>query len=546
MLLAGALSGWPAGANESEQYSLPLGRDFADLGPHLSKIVHAAITDAAVRTGDEIADAIANGESPHRIAELQSASYIADKVWGYLFVGIPTNELFDLALASPPVKARYPGLVTMYRPPASIYDDPLLALDITKAVRTFFRAGSISAGGVVFGTDKLVHFINVGRIYHVQYEARMSRGESEQTAGRAAIYSTLSNPFTSEYGLLGTLSTGIYSNGDLAANYAGMLFYRNLAEPVQIGARTLPPILERDGAGWRVVARPESDFFTAFITPHWNEALNPNRYAGYTMGRLQALLAERCADAVDWYRDPQGRRRTRAQFESIERELSTYFGADYGYQSNSGRKVTIASVCFADGSDEQAAAADDLGRSDLWWAARRGDLEGLRQLLPADLDAADADGETPLHAAVRSGNADVVIELVAGGADPNRAAYYGVTPLLLAAAHGQTEVGVALLRAGADPNGRDHFGRTPLHASAKRGDAELLRALLLQGAQPQLADDGGATPLELAVRGRKDAVAKMLRAGSGGATNLAAAGGGSASGGGDGEPLQEDDVSDRH
>ena len=546
VLLAGVLPAGPSQAHEAEQYSLPLGRDFADLGPYLSRIVHAAITDAASRTSDEIADAIDNGESPRRIADLQSADYIAGKVWEYLFLAIPTNELFDLVLASPPVRARYPGLVTMYRPPSSIYDDPLLVIDLTKAVRTFFRSGTISAGGEVFGTDKLIHFINVGRIYHIQFAAQLGRGDSEQAAARAAVYSTLHNPFTSEDGLLGMLSTGIYSNGDLAANYAGLLFYRNLAAPVPIGTRTLPPILERDGAGWRVVARPDSDFFTAFITPHWNEVLNPNSYAGYMMDRLQVLLAERCADAVDWYRDPQGRRRTRAQFEMIESELSTYFAADYGHRGNLGRKVTIASVCYAEGREEQGAVADDLGRSALWWAARSGDLDRLRQLPPVGLDAADVDGETPLHAAVRSGNAIVVGELVARGADPNRAALYGVTPLMLAAARGRTEIGAALLRAGADPNGRDHFGRTPLHASAARGDAELVRALLQQGAQPQLADDGGATPLQLAVRAQKDAVAMMLRAGSAGAASLAASGGASWSGGSEAARLLEDHVGDRN
>jgi ankyrin repeat protein len=546
VLLACTLAAAPAAAHESEQYSLPLGRDFADLGPHLSKIVHGAIVDAASRTNDEVADAIDNGASPRRIAALQSAGYLAGKVWEYLFAAIPANELLDLALASPPLRARYPGLVTMYRPPASIYDDPLLVVDITKAVRTFFRAGSISAGGVVFGTDKLIHFINVGRIYHVQFEAEVSRGESEQAAGRAAVYSTLLNPFTSEDGLLGMLSTGIYSNGDLAANYAGLLFYRNLSAPVPIGTRTLPPILERDGAGWRVVARPDSDFFTAFVTPHWNEVLNPNSYAGYVMDRLQVLLAERCADAVDWYRDPQGRRRTQAQFEMIESGLATYFGADYGHRANRGRKVTIASVCFAEGREEQGSIADDLGRSALWWAARNGDLERVRQLLSADVDAADVDGETPLHAAVRSGDAAVVSELIARGADPDRDALYGVTPLLLAASRGRTEIGETLLRAGADPNRRDHFGRTALHAAATRGDLQLAQALLRRGAQPQLADDGGATAPQLAARGQKDAMARLLRSAGGVPAGPAGSGVASWSGGSKSTKEQEDDFDDRH
>jgi hypothetical protein len=514
----------PAAAHESEQYSLPIGRDFADLGPYLTQIVHGAIVDAVAQTNDAIAEAIANGEPPRKIEELRSGVHIASKVWEFIFVAIPANELLDLALASEPVKARYPGLVTMYRPPMSIYDDALLVVDLTKAVRTFFRAGSISAGGVLFGTDKLVHFINIGRIYHAKYAERIDRGLTEEAAMRSAIESTGRNPLTSESGVLGTWSTGIYSNGDLAADYAGLLFYRNLSEPVRIGPRTLPPMLERDGPYWRVAVRPDSDFFTAFITPHWNEVLNPNRFVGYTAGRIRSQVGERCADALDWYRERHGRRRTQQQFEAIARDLTTFYGDYYGHRSNRDNRVTIASVCFRgqDGTTPEAAASgtvagapdvDRFGRNGLWWAARDGDAGLVRQLASAggDVDAADIDGETPLHAAVRAASAASASELIARGADPNRAALYGVAPLLLAAMNGRTDVGLVLLRTGADPNARDLFGRTALHASVQRGDAVLTRALLERGAEPLLADDAGSTPLQLARARGDEAIAELLR-----------------------------------
>jgi ankyrin repeat protein len=508
----------PAAAHESEQYSLPIGRDFADLGPYLTRIVHGAIVDAVAQTNDAIAEAIANGEPPGRIEELQSGIHIASKVWEFIFVAVPANELLDLALASEPVKARYPGLVTMYRPPVSIYDDALLVVDPTKAVRTFFRAGSISAGGVLFGTDKLIHFINVGRIYHAKYASRIERGLTEEAAMRSAIASTSRNPLTSEDGVLGMLSTGIYSNGDLAADYAGLLFYRNLAEPVRIGPRTLPPMLERDGPYWRVAVKPDSDFFTAFVTPHWNEVLNPSRFARYTAGRIRSLVAERCPDAIDWYRDRHGRQRTQAEFEAIARELSTYFGGDYGHKANRNNRVTVAGVCFpGDGGTAKASGAgapqvDGFGRTGLWWAARTGHAGLVRELASAgdDVDAADIDGETPLHAAARAASAASAGELLSRGADPNRAALYGVAPLMLAASSGRTEVGLVLVRAGADPNARDLFGRTALHAAVERGDAVLARALLEGGAEPWLADDAGNTLLRLALARGDEAIAELL------------------------------------
>ncbi len=342
--------------------------------------------------------------------------------------------------------------------------------------------------------------------------------------------------------MLGMLTTGIVSNGDLAADYAGLMFYRNLTETVHIGPRTLPPMLVRDGPYWRVQIEPDSDFFVAFITPHWNEVLNPSKYARYTSGRLRALIRERCPDALAWYRDPRGEPRGRAQFEAIERELATYFGADYGHESHHANPVTIADACFpktADGATAGGAAnaadratpsaaasargsvpvaaattGDALGRTPLWWAAREGDAAQVRALAPtrAETNVADFDGETPLHAATRAGSAAVVSELLSRGADPNRAALYGVTPLILASAHGRTEVATLLLTAGANPDARDLFGKTALHDAALRGNSRLTNALLERGADPRIADDAGNTALHVAAGRGDDKVVAMLLA----------------------------------
>jgi ankyrin repeat protein len=537
-------SHWSAQSHESEQYTLPAGRDFADLGPYFSRIMYDAVVGAAAETNAAIEQAVEAGKSPAQLGELQSADYVAGKVWEHIFLAIPANELLDATLITEPVQAQYPGLVTMYRPTVSIYDDPLLVVDLTKAVRTFFRSGTVSAGGVVFGTDKLIHFINIGRIYHGKYETRIARGLPEKEAIKSAIASTSRNPLTSEDGVLGMFTTGIVSNGDLAADYAGLMFYRNLTETVQIGPRTLPPMLVRDGSYWRVQIEPDSDFFVAFITPHWNEVLNPSKYARYTSARLRALVRERCQDTLAWYRDPRGQPRGRAQFEAIERELATYFGAEYGHQSNPASPVTIADACFPKSPDAAAAnsgdkapepaaspattprhagaspgsalAQDAQGRTPLWWAAREGNAEQVRAMATrAAIDQADFDGETPLHAAVRAGNATIVGELLDRGADPNRAALYGVTPLMLAAAHGRTEVATVLIRAGANPNARDLFGKTSLHDAALRGYRRLTTVLLEGDADPRIADDAGNTALHVAARrGDEKIVATLLLRGA--------------------------------
>jgi ankyrin repeat protein len=333
-------------------------------------------------------------------------------------------------------------------------------------------------------------------------------------------------------------TTGILSNGDLAADYAGLMFYRNLTETVHIGPRTLPPMLERDGPFWRVQVEPASDVFVAFITPHWNEVLNPNKYVRYTSGRIRTLVRERCPQVLDWYRDPRGQPRDRAQFETIERELATYYGDDYGHQSNATNPVTVAELCFPGSADKSVGVRDDrvpsapsrdsavkapargpdtLGRSPLWWAAREGNVEQIRLLTEGsrELDLADVDGETPLHAATRSGSTAAVHELASRGADLDRASLYGVTPLMLAAASGRTEVAVALLEAGASPNARDLFGKTALHDAALHGNRPLTNRLLEFGADPRIANEGGTTPLHLAAgRGHENIVTLLVARGA--------------------------------
>ena len=519
----------PAAAHESEQYTLPIGRDFADLGPYLSQIVFASIEAAVTETNAAIRQAIESEQGAQRVAELQAPDTIANNVWGQLFLAIPTNELLDVALQSQDIKAQYPGLVTMHRPTVSIYDDPLLVIDLTKAVRTFFRAGTINVGGTLIGTDKLIHFINVGKIYHGKYQSRVDQGKPEGEAAQAAIRSAARNPLTSEDGMLGMFTTGIHSNGDLAADFAGLKFYRNLTEPVRIGTHELPPMLVRDGAYWRVQAQPDSDFFTVFVTPHWNEVLNPNRYARYFSARLRTLISQRCPDALDYYRDEHGGLRSAAQFEAIARELSTYFGEPYGYATNS-TPISIRTACFATaaapGGDEAVApaaasanpngggpAVDAFGRTALWWAARDGDaVEVTRIAANTDVNAADIDGETPLHAAIRGGSAPAVRALLAAGAKPDAVALYGVTPLMLTVVQSRPDITALLLQTGANPNARDLFGQTALLSAVARGRSRVALLLLEQHADPQASDDAGNTPLHLAARRGDAAVVAALLA----------------------------------
>ena len=514
-----------AGASETDQYTLPVGREFADLRVYFSRTVHAALVEAVNEANAGISDSSADAQY------LQSPDGIAAKVWERLYVGFSINEAIDSALGGAAVRGRYPGLVVAYRPEQHLYDHPLLVIDVTKFVRTVFRSATVNVNGTLFGTDKLVHHVHMGHIYYMSYRgARLSGVAEEEAVARAVRLSSGSNIILSENALLGLWVTGIRSNADLASNYSGFKFYRNLTEPVRVGARVLPPMLVRDGRLWRLDSRvrADSDFFTVFVTPHWNEALNPNTYVPLVDAVVRSMLQTRCREVLDWYRDERGRTRDRQQFAAIAQELATFYGEPYGHEHDGESTVSIANTCFpavesgdarqvtasaapAQSAPPQRPGGDQLGRTELWWAARDGRLETVVRLLAqaGNPDAVDIDGEGPLHASAGRGHVAVVELLLASGADPGAKALYGMTPLHAAVDESQAGTALALLRKGVDVNARDAFGRTPLHQAVLRGNRELAAVLLDHGADPA-AVYAGRTPAQLATRAGDAALASWL------------------------------------
>jgi hypothetical protein len=344
-----------------------------------------------------------------------------------------------------------------------------------------------------------------------------------------AVTATAANPLLSEDGVLGLYSTGIRSNGDLAADYAGLKFYRNLTEPVRVGADLLPPMLERDGAHWRVVVHDDDTVFTRFVSPHWNEVLNPNSYLGYVGDRVRGVIASRCDDVADWYRDGGGQPLDPAWFAARQRELATFDGEPYGHRLPAEHPVSVADICRGGeagrgsagmdaplwlGGALPGARVDSLGRGALWQAAAAGRIEEVERLAARGdaLDAADIDGDTALHAALRRGHLRIAKLLLALGADANRTTLHGATPLLLAVAGGHAELADALLRVGADPSAQDQFGRTALHEAAQRGDLAVATLLVRHGANATLASRYGMDALQVARRTGHDDLLTVLRA----------------------------------
>lgn len=534
-----------APAHETDQYTLPVGREFADMRAHYSRDVLDKLQVAVDQTNARIRDSLREGRATAETLRRQSPDAIERALYARFPSVINHVETLEFGLRGAGVRAEYPGLVVAHMPWIWIYHHPALIIDPTKLVR-LGRCSTVMIDGVLLGNDKYVHFVHMGHIYYRKYRDELAAGKTPQEATAACIaLGTGGNLFLSEGTLLGMITTGVWSNADLAADYAGLKFFLNLTEEVRVRGEPKPPILERDGHYWRIPdrVRVDSDFFTAFVSDHWNEALNPNTYQFGMDNFVRDAVRPLCDEVVAWYVDRRGRSRPKEAFLKIARELSTYYGEPYGYRGEPDQLVSIATACFPAGSDgppggglvpggaadpgprvpvsgmmnpyaEEIGAPrpDALGRTELWWAAREGDAQQVAWLLGhgADLTIADLDGYTPLHAAVMSRSESAVEALLAAGADPTSTTSHGAPPLLLAVRGGLHGIARQLLDRRAPVDEQDAFGCTPLHDAAARDDRSMALLLLAGGASATARDRQGTTPLHRAARSGADEMVRLL------------------------------------
>ena len=483
------------------------------------------LAGAVDASNQKIARTLRDGQPTAATAKAQSPDELA---WALLLQFPPVIhyvETLEGKLKSAKLRARYPGLVVGYRPAAWIYHHPLLVLDATKLSR-LGRTSTMMVNGSYFGTDKVVHFVHMGYLYYRTYRQSQAKGLSNEEATRKAVNEGAGSGIISENNLLGYLPTGVISNGDKAADYVGMKMYLNLTEPVMLKGSMRPPLLVRDGEFYKfnTHVRRDTDFFNVFVSDHWNEAFNPNTYGPGQARWVMEEIRKRCPDVLAFYRDESGDAYSKADFRRIAEELTTYYGEDYGFEGNLDEMVSIMTACFDDESEAATLAQprrstgqrDALQRTALWRAARAGRLQEVESLARTEqLNSADVDGETPLHAAVRGGDLAAVRAILRAGASQSPANKQGVTPLHLAAQNDAQGIVEALVATGANVEVRDEFGCTPLHDAARRGSVSVVSLLLKSGAKPQPADNSGSTPLHRAARaGRVDVLKLLLSAGA--------------------------------
>ncbi|MFC1793592.1 ankyrin repeat domain-containing protein [Planctomycetota bacterium] len=164
-------------------------------------------------------------------------------------------------------------------------------------------------------------------------------------------------------------------------------------------------------------------------------------------------------------------------------------------------------------------------------------MEEIKKLIErgADVNAKDNEGQTPLYAAIWSGDANMVELLLDKGANMKIKDSYGQTPLDVAVRYSQKDILKLLVARGAevpsiqvaafigdlsrvkaflgrgiDINAKDTRNRTALHYASNEGQKEVVELLLANGADVNAGTEYNKTAAEFAMSRGHTAIVKLL------------------------------------
>jgi hypothetical protein len=344
LIFSAVLAGPRARAMETDQYNLPP-TPLADIGDEFTQYVWDNIFTAAARLNAEIAAHEACIRSPaarqskcasdqterKKLAELRSPDALAKAVYkllgdGTIFTSHTGDWLTTHEFAQTP--SRYK---------TSFTDSIFVTMPIDYAT----LSPTIRVNGVEMGTDKFDHFFQQGYRYYKIYDRELAKGRTPDEAAKRAIAWGKKTEKT----IYGYLVSGVFSNADLFANYAGMKFYLGLTQPVKIGDTTREPTLSLVEGQWQVNidADERAALLKPFVTDRMNEALNPSGYTFFVYPTVRDVVRKKSC--------PQWRTAfptlTRDELATRSKALELWKGENYGFSRRS-RMVTLADACFGD------------------------------------------------------------------------------------------------------------------------------------------------------------------------------------------------------
>ena len=342
-------------AFETDQFNLPPA-PLADIGGEVSEYVEQNIKKAVDKLNREIAarqSCLENSvnfskvkcgapdQELQKLESLRAEQILAREVYNLLGAGFPPLTNSGTWMESHQFAAQPARYKTSFGN-SIFFTFPTDFVGLSSTVNLY---------GTEFGTDKIAHLFQQGYTYYKIYNHQIDKGETPVEAAHKAFKWGQK----SERTFYGTLVSGVYSNADLAANYAGMKFYLNLTRDIKIGDDTKPAVLSLENGSWKFNNRASfsNNLIKSFISNHFNEAFNPSIYT--KMFGLRAFVRRtlRKRSCRQWFEKYPNL--SQNELENTSNSLKFWHGEDYGFTA-SANFVTISNTCF---DDKISVAASD-------------------------------------------------------------------------------------------------------------------------------------------------------------------------------------------
>ncbi len=332
-------------AMETDQFTTPP-TPLYDLGPRLDEKVKQTIADIIkkkntkiIRYEKRIAKTKRDSTRRHnqkKIDKLLDPDSLAKDIYKALGDGLPQCKLEKwIKKQKAPRIPHAPKTPVIFKHPL---EKSVIGVPITKLlIVTTGLAPTINIHSHYIGNDKLGHLFQQGHEYYKWYRQREGKGDTHQQCIDYAVKKGVAQ----EKGIYGTFMSGIYSNADLASDYAGLVFYLNLTRQINIDRTTLQPILIINNNHWQFNPLARTQLVKPFISDHFSEALNPNLYTKSLRKTVRKAVKKRAQTIIAFYK-------TDKQIETKRlASLSTWYGQNYGH-SGPNNLITIPNTCFTD------------------------------------------------------------------------------------------------------------------------------------------------------------------------------------------------------
>lgn len=354
LILASLLMAPQAWAWEVDHYTLPPG-ELVDIGDVITEYVYDGLIQAITELNAELEPHLAQmkqlqaqrsqGQLSNRktrttmrrlqaqIKQLTTKDALVDRCFSEIGGGWALSGTIGKWVKSDRLRRRYAdlldsGMVLSFRPRR---DKSIYPVWVTLQRTPIYIPLSplIKVYNVEMGIDKIGHLFKQGWQYYGAYRKALKKGKTDLQAEQAAIQKVGVRTEKTYFGLMGA---GVYANADLAVNYIGLKFWKNLTDPQVINGTDYPAMLTVQADGTYALdgyyEKNRDKIFGRYVSYHYNEIFNPNYFVMFPE-QVKNLMARTADVWLKRYSDI-----SESEFIALIHELSTWYGEDYGHSKN--------------------------------------------------------------------------------------------------------------------------------------------------------------------------------------------------------------------